>query len=245
MSVIQKIRCLVKQITCHGESAYTVILHPERPIPKFRSGQFLHLALDEYDPSGFWPESRVFSISNSPMQRDHLRITYSVRGRFTARMERELAEGGRVWVKLPYGDFFVDGNKDVVLLAGGTGITAFTAFLQGMPPDHLKAVHLAYGARTKELLVYRDIIQECQKIRSFLHVSYFIETCEGHDESINEAKRLEYTGRLSVDAIWPQIQNPRDTTFYISGPPVMVRDISRDLHNLGINPGSIKVDAWE
>ena len=33
---------------------------------------------------------------------------------------------------MPYGDFVVDGRADVVLFAGGTGITAFTAFLEGL-----------------------------------------------------------------------------------------------------------------
>ena len=63
-----------------------------------------------------------------------MRITYAVHGRFTARMERDLAEGREVWIKMPYGDFVVDGRADVVLFAGGTGVTAFTAFLEDLTP---------------------------------------------------------------------------------------------------------------
>ena len=66
MATPQKIRCQVQQITAHGDHVYTVDLTPERPVPRFRPGQFLHLTLDDYDPSGFWPESRVFSIASSP-----------------------------------------------------------------------------------------------------------------------------------------------------------------------------------
>ena len=64
----------------HGERVYTLALRPERPVPRFRAGQFLHLALDPYDPTGFWPESRVFSIASPPAQRDSVRITYAVHG---------------------------------------------------------------------------------------------------------------------------------------------------------------------
>ena len=117
MAVAQKLACQVERIIHHGGHVYTVDLGPERPAPRFRPGQFLHLALDAYDPSGFWPESRVFSIASSPMQRDRLRITYSVQGRFTARMEKELAEGQWVWIKLPYGEFVVEDTRDVVLFA--------------------------------------------------------------------------------------------------------------------------------
>ena len=102
-------------------------------MPRFRAGQFLHLALDPYDPTGFWPESRVFSIASPPAQRDSVRITYAVHGQFTARMESDLAEGRQVWIKMPYGDFVIESQADVVLFAGGTGVTAFTAFLEDLP----------------------------------------------------------------------------------------------------------------
>ena len=159
MATAQKLRCQVTRLVDHGEHVYTVDLRPERPAPRFRPGQFLHLALDEYDPSGFWPESRVFSIASAPTQRDLLRISYSVRGRFTARMERELAEGGWVWVKLPYGEFIIEDTSDIVLFAGGTGITAFTAFLDGLTPAFRHAVVVAYGARSADLLIYRGLIE--------------------------------------------------------------------------------------
>src|SRR5918993_2722575 len=133
MAVAQKLECVVEQIVDHGERVYTLALRPGRAVPRFRAGQFLHLAMDPYDPAGFWPESRVFSIASSPAERDLLRITYAVHGRFTARMETELREGRRVWIKMPYGDFLIDSHGDVVLFAGGTGVSAFTAFLEALP----------------------------------------------------------------------------------------------------------------
>ena len=72
---------------------------------KFKPGQFLHLALDEYDPSFPWPESRCFSMQSSP-EDEVIRITFSVKGRYTARMVEELHLGKIVSLKLPYGDLF-------------------------------------------------------------------------------------------------------------------------------------------
>ena len=154
MATPQKLRCLVNKITDHGDHVYTVDLTPERPLPRFKPGQFLHLTLDDYDPSGFWPDSRVFSIASSPAQRDHLKIAYSVKGSYTTRMERDLQEDQWIWVKLPYGDFVIRDSSNVVLLAGGTGITAFTAFLGNLIPDHPNMVYLVYGARNRNLLIY-------------------------------------------------------------------------------------------
>jgi len=34
-------------------------------------------------------------------------------------------------------------------------------------------------------------------------------------------------------------------TYYISGPPPMLKVLSRDLSNLGVSPEAIRIDAWE
>jgi len=176
MATPQKLRCLINKITDHGDHVYTVDLAPERPLPRFKPGHFLHLALDDYDPSGFWPESRVFSIASSPAQRDYLKIAYSVRGRYTARMENELQEGRMVWVKLPYGDFVIRDANNVGLLAGGTGITAFIAFIDGLTNEFHNNIFLAHGARKPELLLYRDLIDAKAGTDNGFHAFYFVET---------------------------------------------------------------------
>jgi ferredoxin-NADP reductase len=245
MPVTQKLGCVVERVVAHGERVYTLALRPERLVPRFRAGQFLHLALDPYDPSGFWPESRVFSIASSPEQRDIVRITYAVHGRFTARMESDLVEGRHVWIKMPYGDFVVDGRTDVVLFAGGTGITAFTAFLEGLTPAEHQSVRLAYGARTYSLLIYRDVVERCARRLPSLEVTYFIEH-DGETGSPALAPRLRsIPGRVSVDTVWPQLGCPFDTAYYISGPPPMLRTIGQDLRARNISPAAIHIDAWE
>jgi ferredoxin-NADP reductase len=124
------------KIIDHGEQVNLLTLVPQHLAPRFLPGQFLHLAMDEYNPGDFWPESRVFSIASTPAERDLLHITYAVNGQFTTRMESELHPGAEVWVKLPYGEFIVGTGTSVCLLAGGTGVTAFTAFLAGLGADH-------------------------------------------------------------------------------------------------------------
>jgi ferredoxin-NADP reductase len=245
MPVTQKLGCVVERVVAHGERVYTLALRPERLVPRFQPGQFLHLALDPYDPSGFWPESRVFSIASPPAQRDAIRITYAVHGRFTARMESDLVEGRHVWVKLPYGDFVVDASADVVLFAGGTGITAFTAFLEGLTPACRQSVTLAYGARTARLLIYRDIVERCAQRLPSLEVCYFAEHDGETDPPALEGQLRPNPGRLSVAAVWPRLRRPLEATYYISGPPPMLRTIGGDLSARNISPEAIHVDAWE
>jgi ferredoxin-NADP reductase len=239
MAVTQKLDCVVERVVAHGERVYTLSLRPERRVPRFRAGQFLHLALDPYDPSGFWPESRVFSIASPPAERDRVRITYAVHGRFTERMENDLVEGRQVWIKMPYGDFVIDGRSDVMLFGGGTGITAFTAFLADLPGAAQQTVTLAYGARTKPLLIYRDLVERCARRLPSFQVAYFVEqTGEGEPAAV-------VTGRISVDAVWPRLSKPFDTSYYISGPPPMLKAIGDDLRARNIAAEAIHIDAWE
>ncbi|MGD0265600.1 MAG: FAD-dependent oxidoreductase [Candidatus Methylomirabilota bacterium] len=255
MAVVQKLRCRVEKIEDHGDHVYTVELQPERPAPRFRPGQFLHLALDEYDPSGFWPESRVFSIANSALERDRLRISYSVRGRFTARMERELADRRWVWVKLPYGEFVIDDSRDVVMFAGGTGITAFTAFLGHLDSAYPRNVFLVYGARSRRLLIYQDLVCRCLEKAPQLQARFFVEDgiVAGEEAPSTQSQSWaaglsaphELVGRIAVDPIWPEIRQPLGADYYISGPPQMVTAIRRDLQARGIPDKSVRIDAWE
>jgi len=221
---------VVRGVTDHGERVYTVDLEPSMTVPRFTPGQFLHLALDPYEPDGFWPDSRVFSIANSPEERNRLTITYAVKGVFTTRMERELAVGGNAWVKLPYGEFVVDPARDAVLFAGGTGITAFTAFLESLTPERARGVLLFYGARTPDLFVYGPLAAaRAREVPSL--------TCHLVCEATH--------GRLDVNAAWPLIESLHDPIFYLSGPPPMLTALTTQLRGRGVSADDVHIDAWE
>jgi ferredoxin-NADP reductase len=239
MSTPQKLRCQVTSIVPHGEHVYTLELRPEAPpIPRFKPGQFFHLALDPYDPAGFWPESRVFSIASSPRERQRMEFTYSVRGRYTARMEKEIIAGRDVWVKMPYGEFFVNLDRPVVLLAGGTGITAFTAFLGDMVENPRFPVTVFYGARQRELLVYRPLVEQCVRNLTKLQAYYFL-------ESFQRQSPNELPGQISISAVWQRLPDAATSRFYFSGPPAMLKGLTMQLRDKGVEGDSIHTDAWE
>jgi ferredoxin-NADP reductase len=230
VAVVRKIRCTVLRVIDHGERVYSLELKPSAPVPRFLPGQFLHLALDPYEPGSFWPESRVFSIASSPDERDRLRITFAVKGAFTMRMERELFAGRDVWVKLPYGEFVVDRSHDAVLFAGGTGVTAFTAFLQSLTPDHAARVQLFYGARTADLFVYGRLVEAYARTVPSLRCSL---VCE------------ETQGRLDVGVAWTAVEALDNPVFYLSGPPPMLTALGQQLQAHGVSAESIRIDAWD
>ena len=238
-----KIKCNVSSINNHDDTVSTVTLKPFRRIPNFQPGQFLHLALDPFDPTiGFWPESRVFSIASTPLDPE-LTIAYAVKGAFTKRMREELAVGKEVWVRLPYGHFNLAASADdeVVLIAGGTGITPFIAFiLNEMHRPSGMILKLVYGVRRPELFLFPDIlIQAMYRLNGFKVLSF------SEDGRHNNNQFPVDEGSLSLDKIWQVVVEPRKAIFYLSGPVAMISAFNAGLLGSGVNPGKIRIDEWE
>lgn len=235
-----RVRAKVARIESHSADVRSLILAPERPAPRFRPGQFLHLALDRYDPSQHWPESRVFSIASPPDDRDSLRITVSAVGAFTKRM-MQLREGDEVWVKLPYGDFVIGGqdSNPLILMAGGTGITPFVSFLASAGSSTAAPVRVLYGARRPDLLIYRATLDAAALRFPDLRWQAHVEESPGAGESL---------GRLSVELALAAAQGtgaPEAAIFYLSGPPGMLRALQSGLEAVGVTPSRVRTDAWD
>jgi NAD(P)H-flavin reductase len=237
-----KIPAIIKEIIQHTSDVKTFIIKPVKPCPNFKPGQFLHLALDEYDPSFNWPESRVFSIANSPTRRFNLKITFSVKGKFTSRMFNEVNIGDKVWIKLPYGSFsFPEDQKKLVLIAGGTGMTPFISFLEyAIDKEMDNQIFLYYGVRTPNHVIFSHLLKECQRKLTHFKLYLFIE--EGPD--FNEFERVS-KGILPIQYILDNTRASDNILFYLSGPPQMNHSFKQSMIQRGIATEKIKVDEWQ
>lgn len=245
MAGVRKVQCVVDSVTDHGGQVYTVRLEPQERLPRFSAGQFLHLTLDEYDPASFWPESRVFSIASSPSRTGPLEILYSVKGRYTQRMEEELTSGKEVWVKLPYGDFVLDDSSHPrVLFAGGTGISAFSSLLSAVRDECVPVpVNLIFGIRNLSLFFYRELIETLARQNLCESISVFVEHGE-LPEAMGNASC--YSGRIQLDIVKDAVALSGNTKeVYLAGPPAMLVSLQDGLRGAGTSDEHIHVDAWE
>jgi len=244
-----KLQAEVTSVTSFGTGIYEVRLKPLGRVPRFKAGQFLHLTVDEYDPTGgFWPESRVFSIASNHTDPE-LCIVYSVKGTYTKKMESRLAVGKTVWLKLPYGEFSIDqthhADSDVVLIAGGTGVSPYIPYLASLGADAVpgKRIRLYYGARLCSNVLFPELIDNCAR-----SVPAFGATIQIENESADGLK-LEKTrkkdGRLDIAEILKETEELRDRVFFLSGPPVMINSFKQKLLENNIQSTHIKIDEWE
>jgi NAD(P)H-flavin reductase len=242
-----KVPATISSIIDHSGGVYSLLLEPLKRIPKYRPGQFLHFALDDYDPQGgFWPESRVFSIAS--FSSESVSLIYSVKGKFTKRMSLELHEGKKVWLKLPYGDFVIDASTEtdqsVVLVAGGTGISPYVSYLQkelSCPSN--RRIHLIYGIKNHALFQFSDILKDCkQKVKGF-SMDLFIEQA-GNEAFIFDSIEPVY-GIIDINYVWNKGIEFNNPVFFLSGPPGMIQSLKKELSGRGIARSSIKIDEWQ
>lgn len=245
-----RLRASVTGIVRYGEGVYRVTLRPESKVPRFKPGQFTHLTLDDVDPtSGFWPESRVFSIASNPAD-PVVEIVYSVKGRYTSRMENELTVGRSVWLKLPYGSFIIEhlaSDKPVVLIAGGTGITPFIGFVSELVRHNQewspRPVVLHYGVRSADMIIHRELLQTASEVLESFQWDLWTE--ERSPNFLSGGVKAVHAGSILDPRLIVREDGGPETAYFISGPPAMIKNCRETIGECGIGRARIIVDEWE
>lgn len=188
------------------------------PVPTYRPGQYLSLRL--VVPELGYRQPRQYSLSDAP-GKAHLRISVKREpgaadrslGMVSNRLHFHVAEGDRVEVAPPAGDFFLheDRGTPVVLISAGVGITPVMAMLEHLHAQGsarvIRFIHAcrhagvqAFGARVREL------------VQSLAHASAWML----HEEERAHAgkPRADALGRLDLASM----PLPDDADFYLCGP---------------------------
>ena len=229
MAIIKKYRSEVVSVVNYIDGIYTVQFRSLEKQYKYNPGQFLHIAIDEYNPSMQWPDSRCFSMQSNPDD-ELLKITFSVKGDFTKRMSHLLTPGREVYLKLPYGDLFLKDyrDKNCVFIAGGTGITPFLSLFTHTSFSEFSNPRLYFGVRDVSHNLYQKDFARAVQINTNFSVTI-----------IDEKKY----GKLDVQKIFSE--NKPSFMYFISGPPVMIKNFRIFLLNQGVVGQNIVTDDWE
>lgn len=229
MAIVKKYRSEVVSVTNSIEGVYTVEFRSlDKPF-KYDPGQFMHLALEAYDPTGQWPDSRCFSMQSSPAD-ECIKITYAVKGSFTKMMEAYLQTGIEVALKLPYGDLFTQphSKSNNVFIAGGTGITPFLSLFTHTSFGLYDKPLLFAGFRNQQMNLYAKELSKAKKINPGFEYKLIYEDTDG---------------RLNIQDILDQCVT--EATFFISGPPVMIKTFKIFLLQAGVSQNNVLTDDWE
>lgn len=241
MAAPRKIKSLIVDIIRYSDDITLFKLETEMNC-RFRAGQFLHLTTERYHPGQFWPESRVFSIIGKSGT-NKIEILVSPKGRYTQSMVKNLKLGDEVWLKLPFGDFSFNSasEKNIVLIAGGTGISPFVTYLGELAektPQN-KPVLLYYGVKNAKLIIFNNLLHKLINKQPEFKLFLFLETGVSNDFSNTQ------NGLIDFESIVVNKKISADTLFYVSGPKIMMEKAIATLKNANFDNSQILYDQWE
>lgn len=135
------------------ESEISQTLAVFRVVPEKKAnwipGMFMQLSLDRKSASEPWLDSKPFSIASWGDR--FMRIIVRREGKFTTELFSLGESGISGSVKYPLGNFLINAGGSKVLLAGGAGISAFTAYLDFAHKRGFEdQVYLYHSSRTRQ-----------------------------------------------------------------------------------------------
>lgn len=178
---------------------------------QFEAGQYMEIQVPhkKIDSRGM---RRMFTIASAPGTKSVRLITRHPQpaSSFKNRLA-ELPIDSVIKVCGIWGDFVLpkDPSKKILMIAGGVGITPFLSQLEWLDrQNETRDIVLLYAVRSKQ-----DAIEISQ--------------------SNSSAKVIIHEGPLTQQDIRTYAEDIQQRTVYISGPPVMVDAVSRDVRTLG------------
>lgn len=205
----------------------------ENAFPFFRAGQYVSLQAK----IGQSLVSRPYSISSSPRQAlaNELTLGIADAGFFSGWLGREAKPGDRFRMTEPSGEFHYEtlrDQKQIVCIAGGTGITPFLSMARSMAEgDEPYRMLLFYGARDEAHLAYRDELEALKQ--KGLTVVYVLSDEEkpGFAHGFITARLLE------------QYADIRQVSFFLCGPQAMYRFVAEQLAPYALPVKAVRRDA--
>jgi benzoate/toluate 1,2-dioxygenase reductase subunit len=166
-------------------------------------------------------QTRSYSYSSQPnTATGEFLIKLVPGGLMSTYLKEEASIGGELNIITPLGSFYLrDAKRDLIFIAGGTGIAPFMAMLEKLKAEkNTTPIHLFYGATTGENVVELERLKAFSEIMPLqLFTCTSDEQVEGHDKGfVTQWINKENLGNKAYD-------------IYICGPNAMVEAVKTTL----------------
>ncbi len=201
----------------------------DRPL-FFESGSYVTLGC----PIGKSYASRPYAIASSPftaLREKKIELMIKKAGFFSTYMIEEAKPGDTFNIHGPFGDFSYESlrdQKDVVALAGGSGIAPFLSMARSLKEGSSSGyrLHIFYGTKTLKDIACKEELDSLGKEPN-IEVTYVL-------EEKTEGYPYGYIDRRLLAA-----RAPKAFTAFISGPNQMIAFAREELSALGLEEKDI------
>lgn len=153
----------------------------------------------------------------------------------------QLQENDEIIVDYPEGDFVITKqdlipNQSYVFITGGSGITPIIPMIKEvLEYGRHNNIYLIYGNRDIDSIIY---LQEISKLRSQVHAIHYLDKIENSKK--NGTFRQGILSESNISQTLNELElNIEKASFYLSGPPVVVRNAENVLAGLKVPKRSV------
>jgi len=236
----QKVVLKLKRKSKIASNIVNFVFKPSQQLV-FEPGQYMEFTLAHPKPDSRG-NRRFFTLASSPTEENlHLGIRfYANSSSFKQALYRIDGRTQMIAGQIA-GDFTLpqDPEQKLVFIAGGVGITPFRSMLKYLlDMKQPRDIVLFYANRTADEIAYKDILSEAQTELG-IRVLYTLTNTEAIPR--NWRGRV---GRIDEHMIQKAVPDYKERTYYLSGPPDMVRAYEHILKNMRVKHDQIKKDFF-
>ena len=207
----------------------------------YEPGQYMEFTLGHAKPDSRG-NRRYFTLASSPTE-ENLRLGvrfYENGSSFKQALYRIDGRTNMLAGQIA-GDFMLprDPEQKLVFIAGGIGITPYRSMLKYLlDMGQRRDIALFYVNRTADEIAYKDILSEAQT-KLGIKVFYTLTNMKAIPRNWSGL-----SGRINEQMILKAVPDYDERTFYLSGPPAMVRAYENVLKNMRVRHDQIKKDFF-
>lgn len=207
----------------------------------FTPGQYMEFTL-AHPHSDSRGNRRYFTLASSPTENDvHLGIRFYEHSSSFKKALYRINGSTKIIAAQIAGDFTLPSNfeQKLVFIAGGIGITPFRSMLKYMlDMQQRRDIVLFYVNRHTDEIMYKDVLSAAQTklgVRMFFTLT---------DITTIPRNWPGLVGRINEQMILKTIPDYNERTYYLSGPPEMVKTNEQVLRQIGVRSEQIKKDFF-
>jgi ferredoxin-NADP reductase len=210
---------------------------PQGYDPDFKTGQFITV---------YWPDNpsykRAYSLSSCALDRGYYEVTVKRDGKMGTRIVDWAKVGDRMVVIPPTGRFLpvYDGQKHLICIAGGSGVTPFRGFVREATLRKLDTrITVLYSVRTTNDIIFRDEFRElAQENPNF---NFYVTCTRIHPDDPWTGRR----GRIEPAWVKEHIHDAANSFFYACGPNALVEAIEHlVLQEVKAPKEQLRLEKW-
>lgn len=203
---------------------------------KFRTGQFITVWFPN-DPA----TKRAYSLSSCELDRGFFDITIKKAGNFGTRIYETAKEGMTLGVIPPVGKFTMpdDVGKDIICIAGGSGVTPFRGFARHLTRQKRPTkITVMFSVRRPFDIIFHDEFRQLETEN--INCKFLVTVTRLQPED----KWSGHTGRITPEWIQQQVRDLPNTVFYACGPNTLVEAAEQLTAAMGVSKEQMKTEKW-